>query len=42
MMTIREVIDMLTVIFRTLMEFLGPLFEQKDEEAEGETPEADA
>lgn len=39
-MTIREVIDMLTMIFKEIMELLAPLFEKKEEEAEGEAPEA--
>ena len=39
MMTIREVIALLTMIFEELMAFLAPLFEQKDEEAEGEATE---
>ncbi len=38
-MTIREVIDMLTEIFQMLMAYLAPLFEKKDEEAEGEVTE---
>lgn len=41
-MTIREVIDMLTMIFEELMAFLAPLFEKKEEDAEGEAPEANA
>ena len=36
-MTIREVIEMLKEIFAYLMQILGPLFEGKDAEAEGET-----
>ncbi len=40
-MTIREVIEMLAEIFKALMEIIAPLFEKKDE-AEGETPEAEA
>ncbi len=38
-MTIREVIDMLTKIIKELMAFLAPLFEKKEEEAEGEVTE---
>ncbi len=38
-MTIREVIEMLTKIFTELFAFLAPLFEKKDEEAEGEVTE---
>lgn len=40
-MTIREVIEMLTQIFTELFKYLAPLFEKKDEEAEGEAPEAE-
>lgn len=40
MMTIREVIAMLTQIFQSLMEFLAPLFEKKEEGTEEETTEA--
>ncbi len=39
MMTIREVIDMLTKIFTELMAFLAPLFEKKEEAEEGEATE---
>lgn len=37
-MTIREVIEMLKMIFEELMAFLAPLFGKKDEEAEGDAP----
>ncbi len=40
MMTIREVIDMLVMIFKTLMEIIGPFFGGKEEGEETETPEA--
>ena len=33
-MTIREVIDLLTMIFEEIMAFLAPLFEKKYEEEE--------
>lgn len=41
-MTIREVIELVTAIFKALMEYLAPLFEGKgdDESAEGEGTEA--
>lgn len=42
-MTIREVIELLTFLFQKLMEYIGPLFEGKDEEAGDDTatePEA--
>lgn len=40
-MTIREVIDMLKMIFEELMALLAPLFEKSEEEGtETEAPEA--
>lgn len=41
-MTIREVIDMLVLIFKSLAEIFGPLFSKSEDDAEGETeaPEA--
>lgn len=39
MMTIREVIELLTMIFTELFAFLAPLFEKKEDTEGGESAE---